>query len=148
MLLDDMKKRVIDAMKGGRTTERDVLRVAIGEVQNAENRGTVINDEETHKIIRKLIKSNSETLAVVDKAEMKAKLEEENRVLDSLLPKQLGVDAIFAALAAVAEEIKAAKSDGQATGVAMKHLKTIGATVGGKDVQEAVKRVREASSSK
>src|SRR5262249_42704198 len=124
--------------------ERDVLRVAMGEVQAAENRGTTINDEETLKVVRKLIKSNSETLAVAEKAETKAKLEEENRVLESLLPKTLGVDAIFAALAPVAEEIKAAKSEGQATGVAMKHLKASGAVVGGKDVSEAVKRVRGA----
>jgi uncharacterized protein len=142
MLLDDMKKRMIDAMKGGRAVERDVLRVAMGEVQAAENRGLAPNDEETQKIIRKLIKSNSETLAVAERAEMRAKLEEENRVLESLLPTQLGVEAIVLALAAVAEEIKAAKSEGQATGVAMKHLKASGATVGGKDVQEAVKRVR------
>src|SRR5688572_29126856 len=133
MLIDDIKKRMIDAMKGGRAVERDILRVTMGEVQAAENRGTTVNDDETLKVIRKLIKSNSETLAVADKAETKVKLEDENRVLESLLPKTLGLDAILAALAPVAEEIKAAKSEGQATGVAMKHLKASGAVAGGKD---------------
>src|SRR5262245_16755888 len=142
MLLEDIKKRMVDAMKGGRTVERDVLRVALGEITTAENRGTKIDDDEVQRIVRKLIKSNGETLAVATKPDVKAKLEEENRVLEALLPQQLGVEAIVAALAAVAADIKAAKSEGQATGVAMKHLKASGATAGGKDVQEAVKRMR------
>ena len=105
-------------------------------------RGVTMNDEEAEKIIRKVIKSNTETLAVADRPDTKTRLEEENRVLDALLPKRLDVDAIVAALQPVAAEIKAAKSEGQATGVAMKHLKASGSTVGGKDVQEAVKKIR------
>lgn len=144
MLADEMKKRMIEAMKGGRVVERDVLRVAMGEIQAAENRGAQMNDEEAQKIVRKLIKSNGETLAVSDRAEIKAKLEEENRVLESLLPKRLGAGEIATALAAIAEDVKAAKSEGQATGVAMKHLKAEGASADGKDVLEAVKRIRSA----
>jgi uncharacterized protein YqeY len=142
MILDDIKKRMVDAMKGGRAVERDILRVAMGEIQAAENRGTVMNDEEAQKIVRKLIKSNGETLAVADRADTKSKLEEENRVLESLLPRRLTIDQIAAALSAVAADIKAAKSEGQATGVAMKHLKSTGASVDGKDVAEAVKQLR------
>ncbi len=143
MLAEDIKKRVIEAMKGGRVIERDVLRVALGEIQAAENRGATVDDEAAQKIIRKLIKSNTETLAVVqDRAEMREKLEEENRVLETLLPKQLSADDIVKALAPVADAIKAAGSEGAATGVAMKHLKASGAVVGGTAVNEAVKRLR------
>src|SRR5262245_13634356 len=131
-----MKKRMTEAMKAGRAVERDVLRVALSEIQAAENRGTEINDDESQKIIRKLIKSNTETIAVVPAGDAKTKLEEENRILDSLLPKQLGVDEIVKVLAGVEGDIKSAKSEGQATGVAMKHLKASGATVGGKEVAE------------
>jgi hypothetical protein len=42
----------------------------------------------------------------------------------------------------VAGAIKAAGNDGQATGVAMKHLKSAGASVDGKTVAEAVKQIR------
>jgi uncharacterized protein YqeY len=142
VLVDVIKTRIIEAMKSGRTVERDVLRVALSEIGAAENRGTTVNDEEAQKIVRKLMKSNSETLAVAVRPEMKVKLEEENRVLDSLLPKRLDIDAISAELQAVADQMKAAKSEGQATGIAMKHLKSGGHTVDGKDVAEAVKKIR------
>jgi len=38
--------------------------------------------------------------------------------------------------------VLAAKNDGQATGVAMKHLKSSGASVTGQDVAQAVKALR------
>jgi hypothetical protein len=38
--------------------------------------------------------------------------------------------------------VKAAGNDGQATGVAMKHLKSLGAEVNGKDVSAAVRQLR------
>ena len=142
MLVDVIKAKIVEAMKGGRAVERDVLRVALSEIGAAENRGTKITDEEAQKIVRKLIKSNAETLAVAARQDMKDKLEEENRVLEGLLPKRLGPEEIARELAPLLQQIKEAKSEGQATGIAMKHLKTSGATVDGKDVTEAVKRLR------
>jgi uncharacterized protein len=143
MLKDAIRKRITDAMKSKRDVEKEVLRVALGEIQAAENRaGKDLPDEEAHKIIRKLIKSNSETLAVADRPEMKTKLETENQVLESLLPQRWDLAAIVAALGSIENELKAAKSDGQATGLAMKLLKTHDAPVDGKDVAEAVKQVR------
>ena len=52
------------------------------------------------------------------------------------------VRALVAALASVQDAIKAAGNDGQATGVAMKELKKLGAVVNGKDVSAAVKKLR------
>jgi hypothetical protein len=52
------------------------------------------------------------------------------------------VPEIVAALAQVSEAVKAATNDGQATGVAMKHLKSLGADVNGKDVSAAVRQMR------
>jgi uncharacterized protein YqeY len=69
-------------------------------------------------------------------------LRQEIGVLSALLPKQLSVDDIVAALASEHDAIKAAKSDGQATGIAMKHLKSTGAAVSGNDVGAAVKQIR------
>lgn len=144
MLLDDIKKRIIVAMKEKRTVEREILRLAASEIQAHENRsGQPASDEEAGKIIKKLIKSNTETLeSKHGDAAVSATLKEEIAILEALLPKAWGVDQIVAGLAAIEAELKAQKSDGQATGVAMKHLKGLGAVVDGKDVGLAVKKVR------
>ncbi len=145
MLLDEIKAQMFRAMKAGAGAgvEKEILRVAIGEITtDAARGGHKGDDEEARALIRKLIKSNDETLATNPDAAKKSVLEEENRILSAFLPKSLDVDAIVAALAAVKDGVRAAGSEGQATGVAMKHLKSLGASVDGKDVAEAVKRVR------
>jgi len=143
MLVDDIKKRIMAAMKAGRTVEKEVLRVALGELQTMEARGDKVDDDVVLRVVRKLVKSNRETIAATESEERKAELAAENEVLEELLPKGLSVDDIVAALAPVADAITAAGNDGQATGVAMKHLKSGGATVDGKDVSVAVKRLRQ-----
>ena len=143
MLKDEMKRRMLEAMKARRTVEKDVLRVALGEVQTVESRsGADVSDDEVGRILRKLIKSNEESLAATEDAARRATLEEENAVLGSLLPRTLDVAEIVAALAPVREAILGAGGDGQATGVAMKHLKGAGAAVDGKDVSAAVRSMR------
>ncbi len=142
MLIEEIKRRITAAMKAGSTIEKDILRLTLGEIQTAEARGTSITDEGVAAIIRKIIKSNEETLAATEGEEQKRTLAAENAVLASLLPKSLGVEDIIAALAPSLPAIKAAGNDGQATGIAMKQLKTTGAVVNGKDVTEAVKRMR------
>jgi uncharacterized protein len=142
MLVDEMKRRIQAAMKSGNTLEKEILRVALGEIQTAEARGSAVTDESAGAVIRKLIKSNEETLAATADEAGKRTLAEENAVLASLLPKSMGVPEIVEALAAVGDAIKAAGNDGQATGVAMKHLKAAGAVVNGKDVTAAVKQMR------
>jgi uncharacterized protein YqeY len=143
MLLEAIKARMFKAMKAGNTVEKEILRVAVGEITtDAAREGRKGDDAEAQAILRKLMKSNDETIAAVDDSSKKAQLEEENRILSDFLPKALDVDAIVAALAPVADAVKAAGNEGQATGVAMKHLKSSGAVVNGKDVAEAVKRVR------
>jgi uncharacterized protein len=142
MLVDEIKRRITAAMKAGNTVEKDILRLAYGEVQTAEARGTAVSDEGVAAIVRKLIKSNEETLAATAEGDARRLLAEENVVLASLLPKSMSIADIVEALAPVREAIKAAGNDGQATGAAMKHLKGAGAVVNGKDVTEAVKQIR------
>ncbi len=144
MLLDDIKAQMRGAMKSGDVVAKEILRVAVGEITTEFARaGRKGDDEEAAAIVKKLIKSNDETLAsggVGD--DDKIKLARENEVLAAFLPKSLDVVAIVAALGAVAEAIRAAGNDGQATGVAMKELKKTGAVVNGKDVSAAVKQLR------
>jgi uncharacterized protein YqeY len=143
MLVDEIKRRMTAALKQGRGVEKEILRVALGEIQTAEARGPGdASEEAATAIVRKLIKANEETLGLTSEASSRQILEQEIAVLRSLLPQTLGVDAIILALAPALEAIRAAANDGQATGVAMKHLKTSGASVSGKDVAEAVKKMR------
>lgn len=143
MLVDEIKKRIRQAMKDGHSVEKEVLRVALGEIQTAEARGTETSSDETAAAtVRKLIKSNEETAGLTEDAGRKSVLEQEIAVLRSLLPQGLSVDAIVQALAVVRDPIRAASNDGQATGIAMKHLKAGGSSVSGKDVAEAVRRLR------
>jgi uncharacterized protein len=143
MIVDQIRTQVKDAMRAKRDLERDVLRTALGEIQTAEARaGKALSEDDAQKIIRKLIKSNMETRDVSPDAGVKDRLSQEITILEALLPKALSVPEIVAALQSVAADIRAAKSDGQATGVAMKKLKADGATVEGKDVGEAVKQLR------
>jgi uncharacterized protein YqeY len=143
MLIDDIKAKSKEAMKSGDTVARDVLRLAQGEIQTAELRkGEPLTADEAIASVRKLIKSNEETMGLASDEATKTTLKREIDVLSSLLPKQMSVDEIVAALAPVKDAIVSAKADGQATGVAMKHLKTTGASVDGKDVGVAVKQIR------
>jgi uncharacterized protein YqeY len=144
MLLDDIKAKMREAMKSGDVVAKEILRVAVGEITtDAARAGRKGDDDEASAIVKKLIKSNDETLASGGATEEdKAKLARENEVLSAFLPKSLDVAAILAALAGVESAIKGAGNDGQATGIAMKELKKIGAVVNGKDVSAAVKQLR------
>jgi uncharacterized protein len=147
MLLDEIKKRMFAAMKSGATVDKEILRVAVGEITTAEARlaeGKKFSDEDIGQILRKLVKSNEETLATGVAPDVEQTLKREIEVIKDLLPKSLDVDEIVSALEPVRAGIAAAAGDGPATGIAMKHLKAQGANVGGKDVSEAVRRIRTA----
>eukprot|EP00752_Nemacystus_decipiens_P016629 g14869.t1 len=132
-------------MKAKDTLARDVLRVLQGDIDMHHTRtGEHMTEDQAQKVVRKLIKSNQETLAANPDEATTDKLNKEITILEALLPRTLGVDEIIAALASVEGDIKAAGNDGQATGVAMKHLKPQGLAVEGKDVSAAVRQIRSA----
>jgi uncharacterized protein len=144
MLLDEIKARMFKAMKEGRIVEKEILRVAVGEITtNAARAGMTGSDEEAQATLRKLMKCNDESLAVVEDPTQRANLELEQRTLADLLPKSLSVEELVAALASVKDAILGAGNVGQATGVAMKQLKSTGAVVNGKDVSAAVTLMRQ-----
>jgi len=146
-ILEVLKSKLTEARKAGRSAELPILQVVLGEASTAEARsGKAPSDEEVEKIIRKTMLGNQETMGLMKQhgrtGDEYTKLEAENTLLQTFLPKTLSVAEIVAELAAVADAIKGAKSDGQATGVAMKHLKGRGLKVLGDDVTAAVKQVR------
>lgn len=139
MLIDDIKGRFKAAMKARNEVEREILRVAIGDITS---RGEAQSDEDVQAVLRKLLKSVEETLSHDVSDEERAKLSAECEILRDFLPKSLTEAQVVEALAPVAEQIRAAQNDGQATGVAMKHLKGAGAVVEGKVVTGAVRSMR------
>jgi uncharacterized protein YqeY len=144
MLLDEIKARMTRALRERDDVVRNILGLAVGEIQTGEARANrPLNDEESNAVVRKLLKSNEETLSLTPADDPRAVvLRREIEVLASLLPKSMSLAQVVEALAPVGDAIRAAKSDGQAMGVAMKHLKAAGAVVGAPDVQQAVKQVR------
>jgi len=143
MLLADIKARMFQAIKAGDTTTKEILRVAVGEITTEAARdGRKGDDDEARAILRKLVKSNEETIGRTVDPDQQATLRREIEVLAEFLPKALSEDDVAAMLEPVKDALRAAGNDGQATGVAMKHLKTTGATLDGKIVSAAVKRIR------
>ena len=145
-LVDEIKQRMLRAMKTKSVVEKEILRVALGEIQMGEARsGKAPTDDDAIAVVKKLVKSDEETLAVAEDSAQKATLQEELEVLRSLLPRTLDPERIVELLEPVIDSIRAAKNDGQATGIAIKHVKAAGAAADGKDVAEAVRRMRAPS---
>lgn len=143
MLIDEIRRRRTEAFKSRDNVTKEVLNVALGEIDTiAARHGRDATDEDCLGVLRKLVKSNEETRAAATDEAQRATLAAEIEVLNTLLPKTLDAAAVVAALAPVAAAVKAAPNDGAATGIAMKHLKTTGAVVDGKVVSAAVRTLR------
>lgn len=144
----ELHAKLQEAMKARDELARDVLRVVLGEVSTRRARtGKEPGDEEVHAIIRSMIANNGLTRKELEQRgqtghEAYERLARENTYLATLLPRTLDRDAIRKELAPIAAELKAAKNDGQATGLVMKHLKQKGLAVLGQDVAAAVKELR------
>lgn len=157
MILDDLKKRMMAAMKAEKAAtspeqarklnvEKELWRTAIGEITMSANvAGVDASDEMVLGILKKMLKSNEETtkMAAGD-SEQATQLGWERELLVAILPAGLSVEAVQEKLAPVAAAITAAKNDGQGVGVAMKHLRSAGIEADGKVVSEAVARLRRA----
>lgn len=138
-LAAEIKKAMFAAMKAKQNVEKEILRVALGEITKT---GDEPNDREVQSILKKLIKSNREAQAASENAEVKAKLDQEIAALETFLPKSLTALQIQEALAPVADQIKAAPAQGPAMGLAMKTLKAAGAEADSADVAKAVSALR------
>jgi uncharacterized protein len=147
-LLETLKEKLTECRRAGKSVEMGVLQVVLGDASTAEARsGQKPTDEEVEELIRKTLLGNQETLTILEQkgmtsAENYAKLKTESALLQELLPPSLSVEEIMAVLDDVADAIKAAKNDGQATGIAMKHVKSLKLRAQGDDVSAAVKKIR------
>ena len=65
MLIDEIKARMTRAMRERDEVVRNILGLAVGEIQTAEARANrALGDDEAIAVVRKLLKSNEETLAL------------------------------------------------------------------------------------
>lgn len=143
-LYDDLKTRVNTAVKGGDARTRDTLRTVLGEAQaEAVRRKGEVTDDVVLGVVKKAVAGLKETIPLAKKGGRDtAQQEAELALLEALLPKAWDRGVIAAALAEVRDELRAAKNDGQAMGVAMKVLKAKGATTSPDDVKAVVAAVR------
>jgi protein involved in sex pheromone biosynthesis len=70
-------------------------------------------------------------------------VEEENRILSVLLPQYLTKSEILEKIVDIQNDIKGAKNEGVATGLAMKLLKGLKLPVEGDTVKQAVQELRD-----
>lgn len=138
-LLQLVKKRMFQAMKEKDVVQKEILRTAIGEVTSTGEEAT---DDRVRTVLRKLVKSNRETLAATSDESQSEVLHQEIVVLETFLPKALTVEQIVKALQEVSESISSAKADGPAMGIAMKVLKANNAEVASGDVKQAIAQLR------
>lgn len=138
-LAADIKKAMFAAMKAKNVVEKEILRVALGEITKT---GEEPDDAQVQAILRKIIKSNREAQEASQNDEQKATLATEITVLEGYLPKSLSVEQIKEAIASVADQIKAAPGQGPAMGIAMKVLKAAGAETNAADVAQAISALR------
>ncbi len=143
MLVERIRERMVEAMKARDAATRGILKVALGEIQaRAVRDGRDLTDDEAVAVVRKIVKANEESIAAAPDTGTKERLGRENEILGTLVPRTLDEDETSAALGPVADDLRAAASEGQATGLAMKHLKAQGASVDGRTVAAAVRRLR------
>ncbi|OAI54582.1 hypothetical protein AYO44_03305 [Planctomycetaceae bacterium SCGC AG-212-F19] len=147
-LKDQVRHKFEDAKRAGNRETKNLLSVILGDISTAEARsGKDIADADVEKMLRKLVESDTETISQMkahgrgDDPQV-AVLEREIVFVKSLVPQTLDTTAIAKALEPVRADIVTAKSDGQATGVAMKHLKSLALNAQGQDVSAVVKLFR------
>src|SRR6187399_700445 len=105
MLIDELKKRMFAAMKANNTVEKELYRTAVGEITRTGEEAT---DERVLGVLKKMVKSNEETMNLVKDEAQLAVLKQELALLESFVPKGLGVDDLVALLAPVADAIRGA----------------------------------------
>lgn len=122
MLIDELKKANIEAMKARDQVARSILSVVLTKAKLAEvelkAKGTEMSDGDVLSIIQKTLKELSdekEGYLKVNNTERVQSIEVQEKVLNSYLPKQLTKDEILAEIA---------KLDDKSMPNIMKHFKT------------------------
>ena len=148
-LVEKVKKQITHCVRDGRVFERDVLKTVLGEIQLIKARTKKMDDETVIKIFKKFKQGVLDTIKIMEAGgieehpeELDSEIDIYNKHIPTVMPPEVLVD-IFEN--AILSEINDAKSDGQATGIAIGYMKKHNPNIpiDGKDVAEAVKMMRE-----
>ncbi len=106
-LTDDLKQ----AMRGGDTVKRSVIRLTMAAIKNAEiARQTALEDGDILGIIAKEVRQRKESIEAFkqgDRPDLVSKEEAEMAILEQYLPEQMSRDEIVAEARKVIEEVGA-----------------------------------------
>lgn len=143
-LLTKIRENLKDALLARDEGRKSILRVVIGDVQTQEaKQKKEVSDTDIIKIVQRIIKSNEETMAVMDSANPSfAALKLENEILSVYLPKTMEEAEVRTLLEPLREDIKSAKATGAAMGVAMKVLKPTGKAIENSVVSKVIEEMR------
>jgi len=142
-LSNTIREKITQAMKSGDTLARDVLKYALSEIQAAQTRTKGdTSEEEEQRLIRKIIMANDANIIHADSQEKLDIIKRESEILMDLLPPLMDKEEIIEFLRPYHPDIKNCRSDGQATGIAIKTIKCDAKIADGKTVAEVVREIR------
>lgn len=136
---EKIKNDILVATKNKDDSTKNILKVVLGDINTQEGRGLTLTDEQIYNTIRKILQGVEEMLTYKPND---TTLLKEKTILSNLVPNQLTKSDIIAELSPKLEELKNAKSDGQATGIAVKFFKENKKSVDGTLVGTVVKELR------
>lgn len=135
MLIDRLKSDILFAVKAKSELAIGILKLVLGECQAKDN----YTDDFIVKFCRKVIENNMETMRLAGE---KVKLLRENELLRSYVPAELNEAELQVYIDQISPQIMAAKSEGQAIGCLVKHLKGLSLSTSGDTAKAVVKRIR------
>ena len=152
-LLHHIQTKLKTAIKSKNEAEKSIIRIVLGELATAKGRtGNESSDEDVKRIIKKIIQNNEETMEKLTDEKYKGKLnelKEENNILLNIVPKaeklnnQELKDRLILAGAPIIQQIKEAKSEGQAYGACIKYLKSYNWDANPEDIRLIITEIRE-----
>ncbi len=125
-LLETFQKEMIKATKEGKDFRKNILKFVISEARALELKNNKpLTDDQIYKLIEKTIEKNNDFANYLSSNDQRYKqLDEESRVLKEFLPKTLPLEEVVSLLRNVEQDIKSAKAEGPATGIAVKYFKS------------------------
>ena len=157
-IYDEIKARITECQRSGESFERDILRTVLGEAQTIASRraDSKTTEADVLAVLKKSKENIVQTMVSVSQSsreplsrEQLDLMQAEIALYNKFLPKYISVEDIVDRLTKDWQDpdnpkkaIETAASDGQATGLAMKYLKTKNVSVQGNDVSTAVKKIR------
>ncbi len=148
MIIDNLKTRIKTEMVNKNSEVVALLRLVVGTAQQDNDE----SDVNLEKILRKMIKSNQQTIDALTDLDSANKgtpvisdkclsFVNENNLLNSFLPKTMAPEEIVEFIQS--NDLDVSTNDGKAMGLVMKTLKSVGKSVQSADVKQAIEMVNK-----